>query len=222
MEGNTNLNLYIINGGLFQIYYDPIQKYNNYSDIKEKIIKRITNQFPNISSQKISDIFNNYSNDKKSNLNVNQLKESIEKELQLLLNISSINDISIFNESDFQTIPLDYLKDISQEYKISFLYKSWIDMYIDYSIMTLLKIDNISYYLENDDSIQSVIELCPKNTIIFDFNLNNLYRYYTKGCITVYLTHLLKLVFSLNQDQSFFKKLNEDNLSIIREKGTFF
>ena len=30
MEGNTNLNLYIINGGLFQIYYDPIQKYNNY------------------------------------------------------------------------------------------------------------------------------------------------------------------------------------------------
>ena len=222
MEGNTNLNLYIINGGLFQIYYDPIQKYNNYSDIKEKIIKRITNQFPNISSQKISDIFNNYSNDKKSNLNVNQLKESIEKELQLLLNISSINDISIFNESDFQTIPLDYLKDISQEYKISFLYKSWIDMYIDYSIMTLLKIDNISYYLENDDSIQSVIELCPKNKIIFDFNLNNLYRYYTKGCITVYLTHLLKLVFSLNQDQSFFKKLNEDNLSIIREKGTFF
>ena len=222
MEGNTNLNLFIINGGLFQIYYDPVQKYNNYSDIKEKIVTCITNKFPNITSKSVYNIFNNYSNDKKRNLNVNQLKESIENELQSLLNTISLNDVRIFNESDFQTIPLDYLKDISKEYKISFLYKTWIDMYIDYSIMTLLKIDNISYYLENDESIQSLIELCPKNNIIFDFNLSNLYSYYTKGCITVYLTHLLKLVFSLNQDQSIFKKLNEDNLFVIREKGTFF
>lgn len=222
MEGNTNLNLFIINGGLFQIYYDPVQKYNNYSDIKEKIVTCITNKFPNITSKSVYNIFNNYSNDKKRNLNVNQLKESIENELQSLLNTISLNDVRIFNESDFQTIPLDYLKDISKEYKVSFLYKTWIDMYIDYSIMTLLKIDNISYYLENDESIQSLIELCPNNNIIFDFNLSNLYRYYTKGCITVYLTHLLKLVFSLNQDHSLFKKLNEDNLSVIREKGTFF
>ena len=95
-------------------------------------------------------------------------------------------------------------------------------MYIDYSILSLLHVDNISFNLENDNTIQFSIEKCPKDNIIFDFNLHNLYRYYSKGCITVYLTHLLKMVFSLNQEKSHFTRINEENLKVIREKGTFF
>lgn len=220
------ISLYIISGGLFQVYYEPNELYENYEDMKKKIIHKLSKNFEKNSIIEIQNIFSKYEvlkeNDK--NISPQEIKEKIDTELKPILNNQTPENI-FFNISNFQTIPLQYLVELLSKYKIYFIHKNLLDLYIDYSIMKCLNlnnIDNIVFSLEYNQSIKSQIESSPKTSVIFDFNLVNLLQYHIQGCITVYLTHLLKTLLSSTQNKDYFDELNNSNLDVIREHQTFF
>ena len=212
-DNNNKLNYLILCGGLYQIYSNPKYNYINYEDIINNLIEGKNNLNNNININSIKEIINKYKNIKnEENIKeyINILNEKLNNFLQENLN---------FNE--FETINLSYLNDLYDKVNIFFIHKNLMELYIDYKILEFFKIENkITFLLSNN--IEKKILSIPKNFICFDYNLTNLYRYYLKGCWTVYCTCLLKMNFKKNIIQPYFKDLNKNNLEIIKNKSTFF
>lgn len=220
------LSLYIISGGLFQVYYDPNELYENYEDMKKKIIHKLSKNFPKNSILEVQNIFSKYEVLKENEINISpqEIKDKIDIELKPILNNQKPESV-FFDVPAFQTIPLQFFVELLQKYKIYFLHKNLLDLYFDYSIMNCLNIeksDNIVFSLEYNQSTKSQIESSPKTNVIFDFNLDNLLQYHIQGCVTVYLTHLLKTLVPLSQNKDYFNNLNKSNLDVLRKHQTFF
>lgn len=207
-EEEHNLSYVIINGGLFQIYQEPTLKFENYENMFTKL-------------------FNTFSIDKQNQIKNTILSSNIKSISQLNENIYSITQTpleNIFNISNFQTINLKYLNELTKDTNLYFIYNNMLELYLDHSIInqfTLIENKHrFIFDLQNSNEFNTLLQQQPKQFIIFDFNLGNLYNYHLKGHYTVYLTHLIKIMISY--PSNYIKDVNTSNLDILKKHSCFF
>ena len=218
----SQMNCFLLSGGLFQIYSNPIDYFISYEDISRKALSFYHSTYPNFTST-----FKKYYNIITLSKNEESNIEKINIEFLDELNLDSQRPISILFEDrkkNFETIVLNYLDLFMQEFKnVYFYYENLLYLLIDYNIFKLLGIDmsqiiftlNIDYTI-NDEKIN------PKKCLICDYDLNNLYYYHSLGCFTIYLSHLVKMNLPSQQDKDYINKINQNNIKILEEKGIFF
>ena len=216
------MNCFLLSGGLFQIYSNPIDYFISYEDISRKAI-----DFYSLSYPKFVSTFNKYYN--KIVLTKNELAniEKINAEFIDELNMDSPNPMTYLFEdrkNNFETIVLKYLDLFVEKFnKVYFYYENLLYLLIDYNIFKLLGVDisQINFTL-NLYLIISEEKLTPKKCLICDYNLHNLFYYHSLGCFTIYLSHLVKMSLPTQQDIDYINSINEENLKVVEEKGIFF
>ena len=216
------MNCFLLSGGLFQIYSNPIDHFISYDDISNKAKFLYSSDFPNFIST-----FNKYHNiiilSENELLNIEKINRDFINEL----NIDSKREISLLFEdrkNNFETIVLNYLDLFIQKFKkVYFLYENLLYLLIDYNILKLLgvNINDINFTL-NIDFIIHDEEMNPKKCLICDYNLDNLYYYHSLGCFTIYLCHLVKMSLPSKEDKDYINNINNNNIKFLEEKGIFF
>ena len=218
----TQMNCFLLSGGLFQIYSNPIDYFISYEDISNKALRLYSNESPNIVST-----FNKYYNtiilSKSEQSNIEKINIDFLNEI----NGDSNKPLSILFEdikNHFETIVLNYLDLFIEKFrKVYFYYENLLYLLIDYNIFKLLGIDmsQINFTL-NIDIIINEEGLNPKKCLICDYDLNNLYYYHSLGYFTIYLSHLAKMSLPTEESKDYINNINDTNIKILEEKGIFF
>ena len=207
------MNCVLLSGGLFQIYSNIKENYLSYEDITNKLIKSYIKEIPNI---KI--IFNKYLNIKTELIDVKETNEAFLKELNI------DNNLFESQKNNFETINLQlFYSFINKFQKVYFNYENLLYLLFDVNVFNALNIEtkNIIFCL-NINNILKRNNIDYKKYIIFDTKLENLLYYHNLGCFTVYLSHLLKMDLKNDDEKNYVDKYNNDNLTIINNKGIFF
>ena len=207
------MNCVLLSGGLFQIYSNIKENYLSYEDITNKLIKSYIKEIPNI---KI--IFNKYLNIKTELIDVKETNEAFLKELNI------DNNLFESQKNNFETINLQlFYSFINKFQKVYFNYENLLYLLFDVNVFNALNIEtkNIIFCL-NINNILKQNNIDYKKYIIFDTKLENLLYYHNLGCFTVYLSHLLKMDLQNDDEKNYIDKFNNDNLTIINNKGIFF
>ena len=221
MKKVGKINIVIFNGGLFQVYQNPKENYRNYNEIIKQNIKKLLNNFPNITEQSLSNLFEKYLEKTWGCKKVDELFQDFDKELKKLCGDDSYNDI-LFKASEFETIPKKYLDTLSETTNVYFIHENLLNLIIDYKILYSLQMENgILFLLREDLRITTSIEKTPKHFICFDYNLVNLHNYHECGCWTIYLCPFIKMTLENNKDE-YFDNLNIFNLKILKKYKKFF
>ena len=218
----TQMNCFLLSGGLFQIYSNPIDYFISYEDICSKTLDYYSSTHPNIIST-----FNKYYNVIFLCQNEQINLEKINRDFINELNLDSHKPLSLLFEdrkSNFETIVLKYLDLFIQKFqKVYFSYENLLYLLIDYNIFKLLGIDmNEINFTLNINLTLNEEKINPKKCLICDYNLNNLYYYHSLGCFTIYLSHLAKMSLPTQEDKDYINNINENNLKVLEEKGIFF
>ena len=218
----TQMNCFLLSGGLFQIYSNPVDYFISYEDISNKALRLYSNESPNIVST-----FNKYYNtiilSKSEQSNIEKINIDFLNEI----NRDSNKPLSILFEdikNHFETIVLNYLDLFIEKFrKVYFYYENLLYLLIDYNIFKLLGIDmsQINFTL-NIDIIINEEGLNPKKCLICDYDLNNLYYYHSLGYFTIYLSHLAKMSLPTEESKDYINNINDTNIKILEEKGIFF
>ena len=218
----TQMNCFLLSGGLFQIYSNPVDHFISYEDITNKALNLYSSTFPNIMTT-----FNKYHNiiilSEYEQSNIETINQIFINEL----NLDSRKPMSTLFENikdNFETIVLKYLDSFIQKFKkVYFNYDNLLYLLIDYNIMKLLGVDisKINFTL-NIDFIIHEEKMNPKKCLICDIDLNNLYYYHSIGCFTIYLCHLVKMSLPTQEDKDYINNINENNIKVLDEKGIFF
>ena len=136
----TQMNCFLLSGGLFQIYSNPIEYFISYEDISNKALRMYSNESPNIVS-----IFGKY-------YNIVILSKSEQSNIEKI-NIDFLNEINrdsskpfslLFEDikNHFETIVLNYFELFIEKFrKVYFYYENLLFLLIDYNIFKLLGID---------------------------------------------------------------------------------
>ena len=207
------MNCVLLSGGLFQIYSYIKENYLSYEDITNKLIKSYIKEIPNI---KI--IFNKYLNIKTDLINLKETNEAFLKELNI------DNNLFESQKNNFETVNLQlFYSFINKFQKVYFNYENLLYLLFDVNVFNALNIEtkNIIFCL-NINNILKQNNIDYKKYIIFDTKLENLLYYHNLGCFTVYLSHLLKMDLQNDDEKNYVDKYNNDNLTIINNKGIFF
>ena len=216
------MNCFLLSGGLFQIYSNPIDYFISYEDISNKAIQLYSPIYPNFSST-----FNKYYKIISLPKNEHSNIEKINLDFMQELNLDSPMPISILFEdikSHFETIVLNYLDLFLEKFKnVYFHYDNLLYLLIDYNIFKLLGIDmSLINFTLNIDIIIREKQISPKKCLICDYDLNSLYYYHSFGCFTIYLSHLAKMSLPTQKDKDYINSINDNNIRILEEKGIFF
>ena len=221
MKKVGKINIVIFNGGLFQVYQNPKENYRNYNEIIKQNIKKLLNNFPNLTEESISNLFEKYLEKTWGCKKVDEFIQDFDKELKKLCGDDSYNDI-LFKASEFETIPKKYLDALSETTNVYFIHENLLNLIIDYKILYSLQMENgILFLLREDLRITTSIEKTPKHFICFDYNLVNLHNYHECGCWTIYLCPFIKMTLENNKDE-YFDNLNIFNLKILKKYKKFF
>ena len=207
------MNCVLLSGGLFQIYSNIKENYLSYEDITNKLIKSYIKEIPNI---KI--IFNKCLGVKTDLINLKETNEAFLKELNI------DNNLFESQKNNFETINLQlFYSFINKFQKVYFNYENLLYLLFDVNVFNALNIEtkNIIFCL-NINNILKQNNIDYKKYIIFDTKLENLLYYHNLGCFTVYLSHLLKMDLQNDDEKNYIDKFNNDNLTIINNKGIFF
>ena len=218
----SQMNCFLLSGGLFQIYSNPIDYFISYEDILNKAIRFYSPSYPNILSA-----FNMYYNvsflSKQENTNLgkvnldflNEINKESQKPLSLLF-----EDI----KDHFETIVLNYLDLFLEKFqKVYFYYENLLFLLIDYNIFKLFGIDtSLINFTLNVEEIINEEGINPQKCLICDYDLKNLHYYHTLGCFTIYLSHLAKMSLPTRRDKDYINYINEKNIEILEQKGVFF
>ena len=216
------MNCFLLSGGLFQIYSNPVDYFISYEDISNKAIRLYSPIYPNFAST-----FNKYYNIMSLQKNEHTNIEKINLDFMQELNLDSPMPISILFEdikSHFETIVLNYLDLFLEKFKnVYFYYENLLYLLIDYNIFKLLGIDmSLINFTLNTDIIIREKQISPKKCLICDYDLNNLYYYHSLGCFTIYLSHLAKMSLPTQKDKDYINSINDNNIRTLEEKGIFF
>ena len=221
MKKVGKINIVIFNGGLFQVYQNPKENYRNYNEIIKKYTKMLLNNFPNITEESLSNLFEKYLEKTWGCKKVEELFQDFDKELKKLCGDDSYSDI-LFKASEYETIPKKYLDTLSETTNVYFVHENCLNLIIDYKILYSLQMENgIIFILREDLRINTSIEKTPKHFICFDYNLVNLHNYHDYGCWTIYLCPFIKMNLENNKDE-YFDNLNIFNLKILKKYKKFF
>ena len=221
MKKIGKINIVIFNGGLFQVYQNPKENYRNYNEIIKKYTKMLLNNFPNITEESLSNLFEKYLEKTWGCKKVEELFQDFDKELKKLCGDDSYSDI-LFKASEYETIPKKYLDTLSETTNLYFVHENCLNLIIDYKILYSLQMENgIIFILREDLRINTSIEKTPKHFICFDYNLVNLHNYHECGCWTIYLCPFIKMNLENNKDE-YFDNLNIFNLKILKKYKKFF
>ncbi len=221
MKKVGKINIVIFNGGLFQVYQNPKENYRNYNEIIKKYTKMLLNNFPNITEESLSNLFEKYLEKTWGCKKVEELFQDFDKELKKLCGDDSYSDI-LFKASEYETIPKKYLDTLSETTNVYFVHENCLHLIIDYKILYSLQMENgIIFILREDLRINTSIEKTPKHFICFDYNLVNLHNYHDYGCWTIYLCPFIKMNLENNKDE-YFDNLNIFNLKILKKYKKFF
>ncbi len=218
----TQMNCFLLSGGLFQIYSNPIDYFISYEDISAKALSLYSSNYPNI-MQTFSKYHNIIVLSEYEQSNIEVINQGFINEL----NLESRKPISILFEdrkNNFETIVLKYLDLFIQKFKkVYFNYDNLLYLLIDYNILKLLGVDisKINFTL-NIDFIIHKEKINPKKCLICDYDLNSLYYYHKLGCFTIYLCHLVKMSLPTQEDKDYINHINDNNIKIVEEKGKFF
>ena len=218
----TQMNCFLLSGGLFQIYSNPIDYFISYEDISAKALSLYSSNYPNI-MQTFSKYHNIIVLSEYEQSNIEVINQGFINEL----NLESRKPISILFEdrkNNFETIVLKYLDLFIQKFKkVYFNYDNLLYLLIDYNILKLLGVDisKINFTL-NIDFIIHEEKINPKKCLICDYDLNSLYYYHKLGCFTIYLCHLVKMSLPTQEDKDYINHINDNNIKIVEEKGKFF
>ena len=218
----TQMNCFLLSGGLFQIYSNPIDYFISYEDISAKALSFYSSNYPNI-MQTFSKYHNIIVLSEYEQSNIEVINQGFINEL----NLESRKPISILFEdrkNNFETIVLKYLDLFIQKFKkVYFNYDNLLYLLIDYNILKLLGVDisKINFTL-NIDFIIHKEKINPKKCLICDYDLNSLYYYHKLGCFTIYLCHLVKMSLPTQEDKDYINHINDNNIKIVEEKGKFF
>ena len=218
----TQMNCFLLSGGLFQIYSNPIDYFISYQDISRKSIDFYSSTHPNFTST-----FNKYYNIITFSKNEQTNIEKINADFINELNLDCVRPITTLFEDrkdNFETIVLNYFYSFLEKFnKVYFEYQNLLYLLIDYNIFKLLGIDmsQIQFTL-NLDLIITEEKLNPKKCLICDYDLNNLNYYHSLGCFTIYLSHLVKMSLPTQEAKDYINSINENNLIILEKKGIFF
>jgi hypothetical protein len=214
------MNCFLISGGLFQIYSNPVDYFISYEDISRKSLDYYSSTHPNI-AYTFHKYYNTIELSKSENL------EKINREFINEFNLYSDMPMSILFEdrkNNFETIVLSYLDQFIQKFqKVYFNYENLLYLLIDYNIFKLLGIDiNDIYFTLNANIIMNEEKINPRKCLICDYDLNTLYYYHKLGCFTIYLSHLAKMSLPTQEDKDYINHINENNIKLLDEKGIFF
>ena len=216
------MNCFLLSGGLFQIYSNPVDFFISYEDISKKSIRLYSPIYPNIAQT-----FNKYYNITSLPKNEQSNIEKINLDFMQEINLDSPIPISILFEdikSHFETIVLNYLDLFLEKFKnVYFYYDNLLYLLIDYNIFKLLGIDiSLISFTLNIDIIIREKQINQKKCLICDYDLNSLYYYHSLGCFTIYLSHLAKMSLPNQKDKDYINSINDKNIRILEEKGIFF
>ena len=216
------MNCFLLSGGLFQIYSNPVDYFISYEDISKKSIRLYSPIYPNIAQT-----FNKYYNITSLPKNEQSNIEKINLDFMQEINLDSPIPISILFEdikSHFETIVLNYLDLFLEKFKnVYFYYDNLLYLLIDYNIFKLLGIDmSLISFILNIDIIIREKQINQKKCLICDYDLNSLYYYHSLGCFTIYLSHLAKMSLPNQKDKDYINSINDKNIRILEEKGIFF
>ena len=214
------MNCFLLSGGLFQIYSNPVDYFISYEDICRKALVYYSSTHPNLTTT-----FNKYYNT--LILPKNENLEIINREFLNDFNLYSEMSISVLFEdrkNNFETIVVNYLEQFIQKFqKVYFNYENLLYLLIDYNIFKLLGIDTNEIFFTLDvNTIINEEKINPKKCLICDYDLNTLYYYHNLGCFTIYLSHLAKMSLPTQEDKDFINNINEKNINILEDKGIFF
>ena len=214
------MNCFLLSGGLFQIYSNPVDYFISYEDISRKSLDYYSSTHPNI-AYTFHKYYNTIELSKSENL------EKINREFINEFNLYSDMPMSILFEdrkNNFETIVLSYLDQFIQKFqKVYFNYENLLYLLIDYNIFKLLGIDiNDIYFTLNANIIMNEEKINPRKCLICDYDLNTLYYYHKLGCFTIYLSHLAKMSLPTQEDKDYINHINENNIKLLDEKGIFF
>ena len=214
------MNCFLLSGGLFQIYSNPVDYFISYEDISRKSLDYYSSTHPNI-AYTFHKYYNTIELSKSENL------EKINREFINEFNLYSDMPMSILFEdrkNNFETIVLSYLDQFIQKFqKVYFNYENLLYLLIDYNIFKLLGIDiNDIYFTLNANIIMNEEKINPRKCLICDYDLNTLYYYHKLGCFTIYLSHLAKMSLPTQEDKDYINYINENNIKLLDEKGIFF
>ena len=214
------MNCFLLSGGLFQIYSNPVDYFISYEDICRKALMYYSSTHPNLTTT-----FNKYYNT--VILSKNENLEKINREFLNDFNLYSEMPISVLFEdrkNNFETIVVNYLEQFIQKFqKVYFNYENLLYLLIDYNIFKLLGIDTNEIFFTLDvNTIINEEKINPKKCLICDYDLNTLYYYHNLGCFTIYLSHLAKMSLPTQEDKDFINNINEKNINILEDKGIFF
>ena len=213
------MNCVLLSGGLFQIYSNIKDNYLLYKNLEKKLLESFLKNNPNISK-----IFEKYKNIKFiDEKDINKLNEQFLEEYNKNIQKNVVNIFEGLKEN-FETIDLNKLYLFFQRFnKVYFNYENLLYLIIDYNIFKLLNIElNYIILCLNIKNIFKDNKNNPQKYIIFDNRLEKLYYYHSLGCFTVYLSHLVKMDLKNNQEKEYIDKFNDNNLSVLNDKGIFF
>ena len=213
------MNCIILSGGLFQIYSNTTDNYLSYDTLSNKLCESYIHNNPNVKT-----IFEKYSNIKAINIiSLNEINNQFIQEI----NKDSINHIDNLFEGqneNFETIDLKQLYLFFDKFnKVYFNYDNLLYLLIDFSIFKLLNIDfsKIILCLDIKEMFDKKI-IIPQKSLVFDTRLENLYYFHLLGSFTIYLSHLVKIDLKADKEKEYIDKFNDNNLSILKDKGIFF
>ena len=214
------MNCFLLSGGLFQIYSNPVDYFISYEDICRKSLDYYSSTHPNI-AYTFHKYYNTIELSKSENI------EKINREFINEFNLYSDMPMSILFEdrkNNFETIVLSYLDQFIQKFqKVYFNYENLLYLLIDYNIFKLLGIDiNDICFTLNANIIMNEEKINPRKCLICDYDLNTLYYYHKLGCFTIYLSHLAKMSLPTQEDKDYINHINENNIKFLDEKGIFF
>ena len=216
------MNCFLLSGGLFQIYSNPIEYFISYKDISNKAIRFYSPSYPNILST-----FSKYYNISFLSKQEQKYLEKVNLDFLNELNLESHKPLSLLFEDikdHFETIVLSYLDLFLEKFKnVYFYYQNLLYLLIDYNIFKLLGIDtSLIHFTLNVKEIINEEGINPHKCLIFDYDLKNLYYYHTLGYFTIYLSHLAKMSLPTQQDKDYINNINGKNIEVLEKRGVFF
>lgn len=234
---STGLTLVLNSGGLNQFYLNPNEVFLDYNELQNAFYSKLS--FLSIDKQGIDRIINDelMHNKNKPLIDVLEIidyklsqsikvkKQSKDKDRDSNCNQNKEVDIrKLLSISQYQTNDLRYISQLASEYKIIIKVPNQICAFIELIIITELHFPSSITVINaqaNEDELNKLISLTPKNYFIFDYDLGRLYKYHSIGTWTAYITNYIKIQ-SKNDLVSAYTQLNINNLNTIKSKGTFF
>lgn len=218
----------LFDGGLFQIYVYSTEIFSGFKEMSQFVQKNIQKLYPTVKVFELEKLFEFYEIQTKivGEINSQQLVEEFNSNLKLLTQeTNDFNYKNILHLNSLDIIPLKFINQIIEDKnELIFLYSNLMDLLLDllYLININLDISNISFALKSNQILMNEIKNCPKNYIIFDKNVENLYHYHINGSWVVYLTLFEIVRYESNSlYRAEFNEIKEKNKKIFEKHGNF-